>query len=122
MQQESDTDGRKVHHNISALDKVFGNSKAFFRINVIILNKKVIYTNTQTGNECMLTKSLTRQLCLIRTDVDPKFLSALDKIRSMRIGIICIGTDLDLIQSVRFRRKSGLHMSGLSRVACISTV
>ena len=40
MQQESDTDGRQGHHNISALDKVFDISKAFFRINVIILNTK----------------------------------------------------------------------------------
>ena len=34
-----------------------------------------------------------RQLCLIRTDVDPKFLSGLGKIRIVRIGIICIGRD-----------------------------
>ena len=39
---------------------------------------------------------ICRQLCLIRTDVDPKYLSGLDKIRIMRIGIICIGTDWDL--------------------------
>ena len=59
-----------------------------------------------------------RQLCLIRTDVFPKFLSGLGKIRIMHIGIICIeGTGT--FQSVRCRRKSGLHMSGLSRVACI---
>ena len=37
-----------------------------------------------------------RQLCLIRTDVDPKFLSGLGKIRIMHIGIICIGKDWDL--------------------------
>ena len=37
-----------------------------------------------------------RQLCLIRTDVDPKFLSGLRKIRIIRIGIICIGRDRDL--------------------------
>ena len=37
-----------------------------------------------------------RQLCLIRTDVDPKFLYGLGKIRIMRIGIICIGSDRDL--------------------------
>ena len=37
-----------------------------------------------------------RQLCLIRTDVDPKFLSGLGKIRIMQIGIICIGRDWDL--------------------------
>ena len=37
-----------------------------------------------------------RQLCLIRTDVDPKLLSGLGKIWIMRIGIICIGKDWDL--------------------------
>ena len=37
-----------------------------------------------------------RQLCLIRTDVDPKFLSGLGKIRIMRIGFICIGRDGNL--------------------------
>ena len=36
------------------------------------------------------------QLCLIRTDVDPKVLSGLGKIRIMHIGIICIGRDWDL--------------------------
>ena len=38
-----------------------------------------------------------RQLCLIQTDVDPKFLSRLGKIRIMRKGIICIGRDWDLL-------------------------
>ena len=37
-----------------------------------------------------------RQLCLIQTDVDPKFLSGLGKIRIMHIGIVCIGRDRDL--------------------------
>ena len=37
-----------------------------------------------------------RQLCLIRTDVDPKFLSGLGKIQIMRIGIVCIGSERDL--------------------------
>ena len=37
-----------------------------------------------------------RQLCLIRTDVDPKFVSGLGKIRIMHIGIICIGRDFDI--------------------------
>ena len=37
-----------------------------------------------------------RQLCSIRTDVDPKFLSGLGKIRFMRIGSICIERDRDL--------------------------
>ena len=37
-----------------------------------------------------------RQLCLIRTDVDPKFLSGLGKILIMRIVIICIEKDQDL--------------------------
>ena len=37
-----------------------------------------------------------RQRCLIRTDVDPKYLSGLGKIRIMRIGIVCIGRDRDL--------------------------
>ena len=32
-----------------------------------------------------------RQLCLIQTDVDPKFLSGLGKIRIMSTGIKCIG-------------------------------
>ena len=41
---------------------------------------------------------LYRQICLIRTDVDPYFLSGLGKIRitSMRIGIIRIENDWDL--------------------------
>ena len=39
---------------------------------------------------------LYRQLCLIRTDVDPKYPSGLDKIRIMRIRIICIGSDWDI--------------------------
>ena len=37
-----------------------------------------------------------RQLCLIRTDVDPKFMSELDKIRIMCIVIMCKGRDWDL--------------------------
>ena len=37
-----------------------------------------------------------RQLCLIRTDVDPRFLSGFGKIQIMHIGIICIGWNLDL--------------------------
>ena len=37
-----------------------------------------------------------RQICLIRTDVDPNFLSGLARIRIMRIGITCIGKDRDL--------------------------
>ena len=37
-----------------------------------------------------------RQLCLIGTDVDPKYLSGLNKIQVMRIGIICIERDRDL--------------------------
>ena len=53
-------------------------------------------------------------------DVDPKFQSGLGKIWIMYIRIICIGgTGTFKFQSVQFRRKSGLHMSGLSRVACI---
>ena len=42
--------------------------------------------------------ALYRQLCLIQTVVDPKFLSSLGKIRIMRmhIGIIRIGRDWDL--------------------------
>ena len=32
----------------------------------------------------------------IQTDVDPKSLSGLGKIRSMLLGIICIGMDWDL--------------------------
>ena len=39
---------------------------------------------------------LYRQLCLIRTGVDPEFLSGLGKIRITHIGIICIRTDWDL--------------------------
>ena len=42
------------------------------------------------------TPSYYMQLCLIRTDVDPKFLSGLGKIRIKRIEIICIGRDWDL--------------------------
>ena len=49
-----------------------------------------------SGFPSMCEEMEYRQLCLIRTDVDPKFLSGLGKIRIMRIGIICIGTDWDL--------------------------
>ena len=38
------------------------------------------------------------QLCIIRTDVDPKFLSGLGKIRIMGIGIVCIGRDWGVIK------------------------
>ena len=37
-----------------------------------------------------------RQLSLIRTDVDPKFLSGLSEIWIMPIGIISLGRDGDL--------------------------
>ena len=46
------------------------------------------------------------------TDVDPKFMSGLGKIRIMRSGIIKPSIITYMYQSVRFRRKSGLHMSG----------
>ena len=57
-----------------------------------------------------LKKSLYRQLCLIWTIVDPKFLSVLCEIRIMRIGIIYIGRNWHF-QSVWLRQKFGLHMS-----------
>ena len=44
----------------------------------------------------VISPAIYSQLCLIRTDVDPKFLSGLDKIWIMHIGIICIGRDWDL--------------------------
>ena len=39
---------------------------------------------------------LYRQLYLIRTDVDTKYLSGLGRIRIIYIGIMCIGRDWDL--------------------------
>ena len=47
-------------------------------------------------SQALCTHQPYRQLCLIRTDVDPKFLSGLGKIRIMCIVIICIGRDWEL--------------------------
>ena len=55
-----------------------------------------IYASVSLSGMCVFLSRYYMQLCLIRTDVDPKFLSGLDKIRNMRIGVICIGRDCDL--------------------------
>ena len=57
----------------------------------------VLYKGIHDNVSVLKLTCIYRQLSLIRTDVDPKFLSGLGKIRIKRIGIICIGRDLDLL-------------------------
>ena len=97
------------------LQKRINNSIAYCNLGLyyIFLYIRLFHTNVAFSNK----KSI--QLCLIRTDVDPKFLSGLSIFLIMHIKLyVTEGTGT--FQSVRFRRKSGLHMSGLSRVACFT--